>query len=75
MENTNNLTAPKLKAAVTIVQAVGTAIKEAGAIPSGYLYSILNARGCTIQQYEQMINIFKQAGRVKEVGNLLYWID
>ncbi len=68
-------TSTKIKAATTIIQAVATAIKEAGAIPSGHLYSVLNSQGCTLEQYEKMISIFKEAGRVKEVNNLLYWID
>jgi len=69
--NTNT----NLKAAITIIQAVSSAIKEAGAIPSGHLYSILMQFGCNIQQYDLLINTLKKTGKVQEHNNLLYWID
>ena len=68
-------TQQKAKSAITIIQAVGQAIKEAGAIPSGHLYSILMQHGCSLQSYTLLIDTFKKAGKVKEVGNLLYWIE
>ncbi len=57
------------------IKAIGNAIKEAGAVPSGHLYSILSQFGCTIQQYDNLIAAFKKAGKVKEAHNLLYWVD
>lgn len=67
--------AQKAESVITIVKAVGDAIKEAGAIPSGHLYSILMQQGCSPQSYNLLIDTFKKAGKVKEANNLLYWID
>jgi hypothetical protein len=65
----------ELQKATTIIAAVATAIKEAGAIPSGHLYAALNKFGCTIESYNRLIDALKATGKVYERNNLLYWID
>lgn len=65
----------KAKVVTSIIKAVGDTIKEAGAVPSGHLYSVLAQHGCTFEQYEKLIDAFKASGKVKEVGGLLYWIE
>jgi len=64
----------QLTAVTSLVKAVGTVIKEAGAVPSGHLYAILSAH-LTEHQFNQLIESFKKAGKVAERGNLLYWIE
>lgn len=66
--------ATQIKQTAELVKAIGEAIKEAGAIPSGHLYSILMGFGCTLEQYEALIDAFKATGKIREVNNLLYWI-
>lgn len=65
----------KAKVVSSIIKVVGDTIKEAGAIPSGHLYSVLAQFGFNIQQYEKLIDAFTAAGKVKEVGGLIYWIE
>jgi len=64
----------KAKATVLIAKTVADAIKEAGEIPSGHLYSILMGV-MDLGQYQALIDIFKEAGVVNETPNhLLQWI-
>lgn len=64
----------KIKATYSVVKAIGDTIKEAGAIPAGHLYAILSQFGCTQIQFDNLIDSFKNSGKVKEMNNLLYWV-
>ena len=68
-------TQTQVNAAIQLIKVIGETLKEAGATPSGTLYAALMQYGCTLNQYNQLIDMFKNAGKVKEVSNLLYWID
>jgi hypothetical protein len=58
---------------IKLIKAIGDILRENKETPSGTLYTSLMAHGCTLQQYESIINIFKQAGRIKESNHLLIW--
>lgn len=58
-----------------ILKLIAETIKGNNGTPSGTIYAALSAHGCTLQQYTGLIDAFKQAGKVREVYNLLYWID
>jgi hypothetical protein len=66
-------TANQVKAALAVTLAVAEAIREAGEIPSGTLYSMLISK-VDLQGYEAMIRNLKNAGLVEEKAHLLKWI-
>ncbi len=68
-------TEQKKDAVISLVKSIGDTIKDAGCVPSGHLYSILQGFGCTMGQYENLIQAFVAAKKVRQVGNLLYWIE
>lgn len=63
----------QLKAGVAMVAAVSEAIRELGSVPSGHLYARLQDK-LTLDQYEKLINILKNAKLVEENNHLLTWI-
>jgi hypothetical protein len=58
------------KAALSILMAVAEAIKDLGSVPSGHLYATLMGH-LSLDQYQQVIRVLKQAGLVKEENHLL----
>ena len=60
---------------IKLIKAVGDILRENKETPAGTLYTSLMAHGCTLQQYESIVNIFKQAERIKEKNFLLIWQD
>lgn len=67
----------KKKAAVvtSILKAVGECIQgHPDGVPSGVLYSQLMTYGCSLQQYEGIMDAFISCGQVRKDGNLLFWI-
>ena len=62
-----------VKAALGILKAVADAIRELGEVPSGHLYAHLMSK-LSLEQYEQVIGILKQAGLITESNHLLTWV-
>ena len=62
-----------VKAALGILKAVADAIRELGEIPSGHLYAHLMSK-LSLEQYEQVIGVLKQAGLITESNHLLTWV-
>ena len=62
-----------VKAALGILRAVADAIRELGEVPSGHLYAHLMSK-VSLEQYEQVIGILKQAGLITESNHLLTWV-
>ncbi len=58
-----------------LLKAIGDTIKQTSPTPAGTLYAGLMQYGCSKQTFDTIIGAFKGAGKVKEQGNLLYWID
>lgn len=74
-EAIKNPSIEQVHAVLTIVSAVGNAIRELREIPSGHLYARLMAY-CSLRldQYEAIIETLKRTKMVKEENNLLIWI-
>lgn len=69
------LTQNQAKAAVMLLMTVRDAIKEAGSIPSGTLYAMLNAHGMSLPAYERIIALLIEAGVVRrDKSHMLHWI-
>jgi hypothetical protein len=62
-----------LKAGFVVVTAVAEAIRTAGKIPSGTLYSMLLDK-MTLAEYERVIQILKNTDLVQEKHHELIWI-
>ena len=62
------------KAAVNAVLAISEAIRELGSVPSGHLYARVMGH-MSLQSYEGIIRILKNAGLVSESANLLIWVE
>jgi hypothetical protein len=60
---------------IKLFKAIGDILRENKETPAGTLYASLMAHGCTLNQYESIIDVFKQAGRIKEKNSLLIWQD
>ena len=61
------------KAALQVILAVGSAIKELGSVPSGHLYARLMGR-MSLETYNKILGILKRTGAVKEENHLLTWV-
>ena len=57
-----------------IATLVNDSIREAGplGIPSGHLYAILMAHGCSLEQYEALIGALLAMGMIRKSGDCLY---
>jgi hypothetical protein len=66
------MTAEEKKAAIGVLMAVGEAIRDFGSVPSGELYAFLMDK-LTLDQYNNVIRILKNAGLIKEEAHLLTW--
>lgn len=63
----------EVHAGLNVIRAVADAIKEAGQIPSGHLYTAV-MNWVDLCGYEKIISILKRAGLVEETpGHLLKW--
>ena len=66
-------TQDKIKATAVMVSCIAEAIREAGPIPSGVLYSALMGH-MDLATYSRMIVLLKYSGLVKESNYLLTWV-
>jgi hypothetical protein len=46
------------------IKAVSDTVKECGEIPAGTLYAALMAHGCTLAQFDKIIDILVRVGQV-----------
>ena len=60
----------KIKAAVEIMKAVASAVKELGSIPSGHLYAQLIGK-MSLDSYEKMTGALERMGVIRIDGNHL----
>jgi hypothetical protein len=61
------------KQAFEHVKIVAECIAVAGSIPSGHLYAMLNAKGFSLEVYQRIIDVLKNAKLVSESHHLLKW--
>jgi hypothetical protein len=60
-------------AAMSIVLAVGEAIKDLGSVPNGHLYARLMGQ-MNLETYNKVIALLVKVGAVKNENNLLTWV-
>lgn len=62
----------KLQAVALLGLTVVQAIKAAGplGLPGGTIYAGLMAHGCTYEQYEKLMAILVQSGKLRRAGQL-----
>lgn len=58
---------------LTTIKIVADLIKAAGEIPSGHLYSALNAKGMELRTYDRIIDMLVSGGLVTKSNHLLTW--
>lgn len=63
----------KISAALDVMRAVADAIKEAKRIPSGHLFAMLMEHGCSIEQFQTIVNTLKSTGLISEQNYELIW--
>jgi len=63
----------EVQAAIKLVQAVAEAIRELKSVPSGHLYAQLMGY-MSLDEYNKIIRILKNAKLVTEENYLLTWI-
>lgn len=68
------ITTDQKKAAFNAILVVTEAIREAHEIPSGALYALLMAKGCTFEAFERIIRMIVNTGLVRKSGDLLTWV-
>ena len=69
----SNVTAEQVTAGIRMAAAVGEAIRDLGSVPSGHLYARLMGR-MSLETYNKLITILKQANLVEENNHLLTWV-
>lgn len=57
-----------------LLRAVCEAVREAGEIPAGSLYVVLMTQGCTLAQFNGLVDILTGSGLVSKHGDLLRWV-
>lgn len=62
----------KVKAATLAALAMGETIRELGRVPSGHLYAAVMSK-MSLQCYQQLIGVLKNAGLVREESHELIW--
>ena len=63
----------KIKAIAALINAMAECIQTAGSIPSGHLYAAMMSHGCSLQNYEYLLRILVDSGRVIKRGDMLTW--
>ncbi len=67
------MTEAQAKAVIELVAVMVETIRDAGSqgVPSGILYAAVMSM-MTLEQYQQIIALMKQSGKVRESGHILY---
>lgn len=73
METQVQATREQVKALLSATQAVANTIRELKQIPSGELFARLMTY-CSLEKYNDLIDVLKKAEVIKEENHLLIWI-
>ena len=68
------VTREQLIAGLRTIRIVADAIREAGTIPAGIVYTALSTSGITLPGFESIVAILSREGLVKRTGDSLVWI-
>ncbi len=66
------MTPDQIKAIRMIADAIIDAVKAAGPLgaPGGIIYAALMAHGCTLDQFNTLMSVLTQAGKLRRSGDL-----
>lgn len=67
-------TRTQVDALMLVVEAVTEAVKAAGPLgaPGGYLYAAMMTQGCTLRQFESIMDAMVSAGRLRKAGEIYH---
>jgi hypothetical protein len=68
----NTVTKEEVKAGLSAVMAVGSAIRDLGSVPNGRLYAELMGQ-LSQESYNKVIDLLKRTGMVSEDNHVLTW--
>lgn len=69
----NTITKQQAMDGIKLIKLVADSIKELKRVPNGHLYAMLMSI-LSLQEYEKIINILKNAGVIELKNNELFWI-
>lgn len=74
---TSKLERYRIEAFTAIGEAVLETIKEAGknGAPAGPLYAALMQAGFGLSNFEHLMKMLVEAGRIRKVGNVYYYVE
>lgn len=61
----------KAMAIVEVCKAVIQTVQEAKSVPAGTVYAALMVQGCSLSQFDQIISLCVDAGKIRKNGDLL----
>ena len=76
MQQNNTATPEDIRKVVTMVNVIVEAVKETGTngAPEGPMYAALMAHGCTLDQFNLLVDLAVRAGKLRKRGHLLFAI-
>lgn len=75
MSNVSPTVSAEIKSALSVLQTVAEAIRDAGEIPSGHLYAVLMGMGCSLENYNRILGMLTRSGLVEVTpGHLVRWV-
>ena len=62
-----------IKALMAVCNVIVEAVEEIGkpGLPAGHLYATLMGIGCSLEQFDMMIGVLVQSGKIRKEGHLL----
>jgi len=68
------MTVQQMLALKQVADAIIESVKECGSsgAPAGPMYAALMSRGCTLEQFEQIMSGLVKAGKLRKSGNIYY---
>lgn len=77
LHNKSRITKEALLAYVELCNAVVAAVKDAGpgGAPAGPLYAVMMSTGMRLEQFERMMDLIVQSGRLRKSGHLYFYVE
>ena len=74
MADTGLVTNSEAKAFLAICKAILETIREAGnnGAPASYLFTALQTQGCTVAQFDRLMQLLEEAGAVRQQYHTYY---
>jgi len=70
----NAVTEQEKRAVIGLMTAIVETVKEAGKLgaPGGVMYAALMAHGCTLDQFNTIMQVLVNVGKLRRSGNLYF---